>query len=64
MALKKAKKTVDSTPVWIGKRGGLYVAYLSLANALLGTVSPSIMSAYSQNALKHAYETGNLKGDL
>lgn len=63
MRLKRVKKTWDSTPVWIGKRGGTYVGYLSLVQALLGTASPSIMCSYSQAALKDAYETGNLKGD-
>lgn len=41
---------------WIEKRGNEYIAYRTLANALLGLASPSIMFR-GQEELKKEYET-------
>ena len=58
--LKRIRPESGSPAFWIRKRGNTFIAYRTFINAVLGVVSPSLMSVYGETDLKQAYEEGEI----
>ena len=58
--LKRIRPESGSPAFWIRKRANTFIAYRTFINAVLGVVSPSLMSVYGETDLKQAYEEGKI----
>ncbi len=58
--LKRIRPESGSPAFWIRKRDNRFIAYRTFINAVLGVVSPSLMSVYGETDLKQAYEEGEI----